>query len=96
MSDSDDEAEGPAVPLGEGESVEGAPLARVSSRLHYAIGKREILRREGDTVIRTPDGPRDLASILEETDEVYFDTRRAFEAAVRDVIGLGPVPTGNE
>ncbi|MDR9429481.1 MAG: DUF5789 family protein [Natronomonas sp.] len=96
MSDSDDEAEGPAVPLGAGESVEGAPLARVSSRLHYAIGKREIARREGDTVIRTPDGPRELASVLEETDEVYFDTRRAFEAAVQDVVGVGPVPTADE
>ncbi|MFO7927299.1 MAG: DUF5789 family protein [Halobacteriota archaeon] len=96
MSDTDDEEEGPAVPLGEGESVEGAPLARVASRLHYAIGKSDIVRREGDTVIRTPDGPRKLASVLEETDEVYFDTRRAFEAAVRDVIGVGPVPAADE
>jgi len=96
MSDTDEDAEGPAVPLGEGEPVEGAPLARVASRLHYAIGKSEVVRREGNTVIRTPDGPRELAAILEETDEVYFDTRRAFEAAVRDVIGTGPVPTAEE
>lgn len=96
MSDTDEEAEGPAVPLGEGEPVEGAPLARVASRLHYAIGKSDVVRREGDTVIRTPDGPRELAAILEETDEVYFDTRRAFEAAVRDVIGTGPIPTAEE
>ena len=96
MSDTDEETEGPAVPLGEGEPVEGAPLARVASRLHYAIGKSDVVRREGDTVIRTPDGPRELAAILEETDEVYFDTRRAFEAAVRDVIGTGPVPTAEE
>ena len=96
MSDTDEDAEGPAVPLGEGEPVEGAPLARVASRLHYAIGKSEVVRREGDTVIRTPDGPRELAAILEETDEVYFDTRRAFEAAVRDVIGTGPIPTAEE
>jgi hypothetical protein len=96
MSDTDEETEGPAVPLGEGEPVEGAPLARVASRLHYAIAKSEVVRREGDTVIRTPDGPRELAAILEETDEVYFDTRRAFEAAVRDVIGTGPVPTAEE
>ena len=96
MSDTDEETEGPAVPLGEGEPVEGAPLARVASRLHYAIGKSEVVRREGNTVIRTPDGPRELAAILEETDEVYFDTRRAFEAAVRDVIGTGPIPTAEE
>lgn len=95
MSDTDEE-DGPAIELGEGDPVEGAPLARVSSRLHYAIGKNEIVRREGETVIRTPDGPRELASVLEETDEVYFDTRRAFETAVREVIGTGPVPTADE
>ncbi len=92
MSDTDEE-DGPAVPLGEGDPVEGAPVARIASRLHYAIGKSDVVRREGDTVVRTPDGPRELASILEETDEVYFDTKRAFEGAVRDVIGTGPVPT---
>jgi len=96
MSDTDEETEGPAVPLGEGEPVEGAPLARVASRLHYAIAKSDVVRREGDTVVRTPDGPRELAAVLEETDEVYFDTRRAFEAAVRDVIGTGPIPTAEE
>ena len=95
MSDTDEE-DGPAIELGEGDPVEGAPLARVASRLHYAIGKSEIVRREGETVIRTPDGPRELASVLEETDEVYFDTRRAFETAVRGVIGTGPVPTADE
>lgn len=95
MSDSDEE-EGPAISLGEGEPVEGAPLARVASRLHYAIGKSEIARREGETVIRTPDGPRELSSVLEETDEVYFDTRRSFETAVREVVGTGPVPTAEE
>ncbi len=95
MSD-DEETEGPAVPLGEGDPVEGAPLARVASRLHYAIEKSEVVRREGETTIRTPEGPRELASILEESDEVYFDTRQAFEGAVRDVIGTGPVPTAEE
>lgn len=93
---SDDDKEGPAVPLGEGEPVEGAPLARVASRLHYAIEKSEVVRREGETTIRTPDGPRELADVLEETDAVYFDTRQAFESAVRDVIGTGPVPTAEE
>lgn len=95
MSDNEEE-EGPAVPLGEGDPVEGAPPARVASRLHYAIEKSEIVRREGETTIRTPDGPRELASVLESSDEVYFDTRQTFEAAVRDVIGTGPVPTSEE
>ncbi len=93
MSDSEGDEEGPAVPLGDGDPVEGAPLARVASRLHYAIEKSEVVRREGETPIRTPGGPRELASVLEATDEVYFDTRQAFEAAVRDVIGIGPAPT---
>jgi hypothetical protein len=94
MSDNDEEeAEEPAVELGEGTTVEGAPLARVASRLHYAIEKSEIDRREGETSIRTPDGPRELGEILAESDEVYFDTRQSFETAVREVIGAGPVPT---
>jgi hypothetical protein len=96
MSDNEDEDESPAVPLGEGAPVEGAPPARVASRLHYAIEKSELIRREGETTIRTPDGPRELASVLEESDEVYFDTRQAFENAVREAIGTGPVPTAEE
>ena len=96
MNGDDDEAEEPAVELGDGSPVEGAPPARVASRLHYAIERSEIVRREGDTTIRTPDGPRELADVLEETDEVYFDTRRAFVDAVREVVGTGPVPTAEE
>jgi len=96
MSDNDEEEEGPAVPLGDGSPVEGAPPARVASRLHYAIEKSEIVRREGETTIRTPDGPRELAAVLEETDEVYFDTRQTFERAIRSVVGTGPVPTADE
>jgi hypothetical protein len=94
MSDTDEETEeGPAVPLGEGEAVEGAPPARVASRLHYPIGESDVVRREGETIIRTPSGPRELASVLEETDEVYFDTRQALESAVRDALEAGAVPT---
>ena len=97
MSDDDEDAEDePAVELGEGESVEGAPVARVASRLHYAVEKSEVLRREGDTVVRTPDGPRELEEVLEESDEVYFDTRQSFLEAVREVVGTGPVPTADE
>ena len=96
MSDDEETEEEPAVELGEGDPVEGAPLARVASRLHYAIERSEVVRREGDTTIRTPDGPRELADVLEETDEVYFDTRQAFVDAVREVVGTGPVPTAEE
>lgn len=90
----EDERQEPAIELGEGEPVEGAPLARVTSRLHYGIEHSEVRRREGDAVVRTPDGPRELGDILDETDETYFDTRRALGGAVREVIGDAPVPTG--
>ena len=96
MSDDEETEEEPAVELGEGDPVEGAPLARVASRLHYAIERSEVVRREGDTTIRTPDGPRELADVLGETDEVYFDTRQAFVDAVREVVGTGSVPTAEE
>ncbi|MCQ4332931.1 hypothetical protein KM295_05345 [Natronomonas sp. F2-12] len=96
MTDDEEKKEGPAVPLGDGAPVAGAPPARVASRLHYAIEKSEVIDREGGTTIRTPEGPRELADVLEESDEVYFDTRQAFEAAIRDVVGTGPVPTAED
>ncbi len=89
--DADDEDD-PAVPLGDGPSIQGAPVARVASRLHYPIEKSQILTREGETQIRTPTGPQELASILAETDTVYFETSQAFTEAIREVIGLGPIP----
>ncbi|GAA0653591.1 DUF5789 family protein [Salarchaeum japonicum] len=92
----DEEDEGPAVELGEGEPVEGAPLARVSARLTWGVEKSEIVRREGDTTIRTPDGPRELASVLDEVDSTYFSSRNDFETAVRGVTGTGVVPTAEE
>ncbi len=91
MSD-DDETE-PAVELGEGPNVDGAPLARVASRLTWPQERSRIEEKEGDAVIRTPDGPRELTVVLEEVDETYFDRRQTFLAAVRDVIGHGPVAT---
>lgn len=94
MADEDaDEADEPAVELGEGESVAGVPLARVSSRLTYGIEKSTVRRREGETEIRTPDGPTPLGDVLDEIGETYFERRQAFEAHVRDVVGTGPVPT---
>jgi len=89
----DDTDEEPAVELGAGDPVEGAPLSRVAARLTWAIQKSEVERKEGETVIRTPEGPRALSAVLAEVDETYFDTRRSFEDAVREVIGTGPVPT---
>jgi hypothetical protein len=91
--ENDEEEEGPAVELGEGESVEGAPVARVASRLTWAIQKSEVVRREGDVVLRTPDGPRTLERVLEDVDISYFETRREFVNAVEDAIGTGPVQT---
>lgn len=81
----------PPVELGAGESVEGAPLARVASRLTWPIERSEISRKEDGTVLRTPDGPRELSSVLDEVDTTYFATRTEFVEAVREVVGVGPV-----
>ncbi|WP_137288676.1 DUF5789 family protein [Natronorubrum halophilum] len=94
MSDEDDEE--PAVTLGAQTPVEGAPLARVTSRLTWPKEKSEIERLEGDSIVRTPEGPRALAAILEDVDETYFQRRQEFEAHVRAVVGTGPVPTADE
>lgn len=94
--DNDEEAEEPAVELGEGEPVEGAPLARVASRLSWPQERSEIDRKEGASVIRTPDGPQELSAILEDVDVPYFERRQEFTEAVRNVLGTGPVPTADE
>ncbi|ELZ91827.1 hypothetical protein C440_15984 [Haloferax mucosum ATCC BAA-1512] len=90
----DEEAdEAPAVELGEGASVEGAPLARVASRLTWPQEKSRILQKEGDAVIRTPDGPQTLEDILADADETYFETRQTFVDDVYDIVGRAPVAT---
>lgn len=94
MSEEDDAEEGPVVPLGDGEDVEGAPLARVVSRLHWGMSKGEIAEREGTTVIRTADGPQELGTILDDVETPYFESRREFTEAVRSQIGVGPIPSG--
>ncbi|MFB6139713.1 MAG: DUF5789 family protein [Halosimplex sp.] len=94
--ESDEEEEAPAVELGEGEPVEGAPLARVASRLNWGMPHSEIVDREGDVTIRTPDGPRQLADVLDEVDTPYFESRHEFRDAVLEVVGTGPVPTADE
>ena len=91
---SDDEEQ--AVTLGDGEPVEGAPLSRVSARLMWGIERSTVLEREGDTVVRTPDGPRTLADVLAAVDVPYFATQREFETTVREAVGSGPVPTATD
>ena len=97
MADDNEEEAEPAVELGEGEPVEGAPLVRVASRLHWPVQKSEILRKEGEeTAVRTPDGPRELGDLLADVDETYFESRQEFLELVRGVTGTGPIPTADE
>jgi len=91
-----EEQEEPAVELGDVEPVEGVPLAQVSARLMWGVEKSEIRRREGETTIRAPDGPRELGDVLDEVDLTYFERRQEFEDAVRAVVGTGPIPTTEE
>ncbi len=93
MADEDESEDEPAVSLGEGADVEGAPVARVTERLMWGIEMSEIEAREGDTVVRTPDGPRPFSDVLSEIDETYFATRKEFTEAVETALGTGPVPT---
>ena len=96
MADDDEpEEEEPAVELGDGPAVDGAPLARVASRLTWPQEKSRVLDKEGDATIRTPDGPRELADVLEAVDTTYFDRRQTFVDDVEDVIGRGPVETAD-
>lgn len=92
-AEGEEEAEEPAVELGERTPVEGAPLARVTARLHFPLQKSEVQRREGATTIRTPDGPRTITDVLPDVETTYFATDDEFRAAVEDVIGTGPIPT---
>lgn len=94
MTDEDNaEEEVPSVELGDDPPVEGAPVARVASRLTWPVEKSEVIRKEGATVVRTPDGPRSIEEILGESDATYFARRQDFLAAIRAVIGTGPVPS---
>lgn len=91
MTDEEDSEE-PAVILGTQRTVEGAPLARVTARLMWGIEKSAIREREGDTLIRTPDGPQELGVLLDDVDQQYFATRQEFENALGGVTGDGPIP----
>ncbi|WP_435152992.1 DUF5789 family protein [Haladaptatus sp. DFWS20] len=92
----DNEDESPAVELGDREPVDGIPVARISSRLYWPIQKSEVIRRDGDETIRTPDGPRTLADVLEDVEETYFQSEQEFIANIRDAIGTGPIPTADD
>jgi hypothetical protein len=93
--DEEEEQEGPAVELGEHRPVEGAPIARLTARLHYGIERSEVDRRLGDEEIRTPEGPRRLGEVLEGMEGTYFERRQDLERALRDAVGRGPVPAGD-
>lgn len=97
MSDEDreeaEEEDAPLVELGEGTPVEGAPIARVASRLHWPVQRSEIRRKEGETTVRTTDGPKRIGELLDGTDTTYFESRQEFVSACREVTGTGPVPT---
>jgi hypothetical protein len=94
--DDEEEEEAPAIELGDGEPVDGAPVARVASRLTWPKERSEIDRLEGDSVIRTPDGPQTLSDVLPETSTTYYDRRQAFVDEIESVVGTGPVPTADE
>jgi hypothetical protein len=89
----DDEEPTPAVELGEGPAVEGAPVERIASRLTWPQERSRIRAKEGDATVRSPDGPRELDAVLDEVEISYFDARRTFVEAVRDVVGRGPIET---
>ncbi|MWV65982.1 hypothetical protein GRS48_14310 [Halorubrum sp. JWXQ-INN 858] len=91
MSDNEDEEAEPAVELGEGPDVAGEPIARVASRLTWPAKNSDVRAQEGDAVVRTPDGPRGLDAVLDESGVPLFETRGEFVAAVEDVVGSGPV-----
>ncbi|WP_418283944.1 DUF5789 family protein [Halorubrum sp. DTA46] len=87
-----EEAE-PAVELGEGPDVAGEPIARVASRLTWPAKRSDVRAQEGDAVIRTPEGARDLDSVLADAEVPLFESRSEFVAAVEELVGRGPVAT---
>jgi hypothetical protein len=96
MADDGETETEPTVELGEGAAVEGAPLARIASRLTWPQETSAVRRKEGDAVVRTPEGPRPLDDVLDSADETYFDTRQTFLSTVREEMGTAPVPTAEE
>ncbi|MEM4782286.1 MAG: DUF5789 family protein [Halalkalicoccus sp.] len=93
MSDEEETEDAPLVELGEGVPVEGAPLARVASRLHWPVQKSVVRRKEGASVVRTPEGPKTIDDLLDEVEIAYFESRQEFVTACRGVTADGPIPT---
>ena len=89
--DADSEAAEPAVDLGDGPGIEGQPIARVASRLTWPAKRSDVRTQEGDSVIRTPDGPAELDAVLADIDVPLFESRSEFVSAVEDAVGRGPV-----
>lgn len=95
MSDNEEEAEEaePAIELGEGPDVTGEPISRVASRLTWPAKRSDVRAQEGDAVVRSPEGPRDLDDVLAESEVPLFESRSEFVAEVESVVGRGPVAT---
>lgn len=95
MTDTDDAAEDaePAAELGEGPDVSGEPIARVASRLTWPAKRSDVRTQEGDAVIRTPDGPRELDGVLADSAVPLFESRSEFVTEVESLVGRGPVAT---
>lgn len=94
MSDNEEaEAAEPAVELGEGPDVPGEPIARVASRLTWPAKRSDVVTQEGDAVVRSPDGPRDLDGVLADSEVPLFESRGEFVAEVEELVGRGPVAT---
>jgi len=93
MSEEDEEESEPAVELGSGPDVEGAPLSRVAARQTWPKEKSEILERDGDALIRSADGPIALSALLADVEDTYFSSQRHFIGAVEEHLPQGPVET---
>ncbi|WP_280586347.1 DUF5789 family protein [Halorubrum sp. Boch-26] len=94
MSDNEEAEESePAVELGEGPDVAGEPITRVASRLTWPATRSDVVAQEGDAVVRSPDGPRDLDEVLADSEVPLFESRSEFAAEVEELVGRGPVAT---
>lgn len=92
MAESDEEEPAePAVELGDGTPVDGAPLSRIVARLTWPMEKSAILARVGDEAIRSAEGPVTIESLLADVDDTYFGSRQHFVDAVREHLPSGPV-----
>lgn len=93
MADPEEEEPGPAVALGEGEPVDGAPLSRLAARLTWPMEKSAVRERLGEETVRSAGGPVELAALLDGVDDTYFGSRQHFVDAVREHLPSGPVAT---